>query len=96
MNLNYPVTMFKNRVLDWASRREGMDIVVTHVKQSALPALVFPDGAPPAACQLHTAVTLFFCIKTIDCRRSPGHPQTHGTRRQLVSVSSTTLPPGLW
>ena len=44
MNLNYPVTMFKNRVMDWASRREGMDIVVTHVKQTALPAVVFPDG----------------------------------------------------
>lgn len=44
MNLNYPVTMFKNKVMDWASRREGMDIAVTHVKQTALPAVVFPDG----------------------------------------------------
>ncbi len=46
MNLNYPVTMFKNKVMDWASRREGMDIAVTHVKQTALPAVVFPDGEP--------------------------------------------------
>lgn len=44
VNLNYPVTMFKNRVLEWDKHRMGMDIAVTHLRQGSLPSVVFPDG----------------------------------------------------
>ena len=50
VNLNHPVAMFKNRVLEWDGRRSGMDIAVTHLQQKALPPDVFPDGQRPPPC----------------------------------------------
>ena len=46
VNLNQPVAQFKDKVLAWERRADGMNVDVRHVKQADLPPAVFPDGAP--------------------------------------------------
>ncbi|KAF7047751.1 hypothetical protein CFC21_056635 [Triticum aestivum] len=41
------VNEFKNAVLAYAHRREGMDIEVSHVKRKDIPVFVFPGGVRP-------------------------------------------------
>uniref|UniRef100_A0A453HBK1 polynucleotide adenylyltransferase n=1 Tax=Aegilops tauschii subsp. strangulata TaxID=200361 RepID=A0A453HBK1_AEGTS len=41
------VNEFKNAVLAYAHRREGMDIEVSHVKRKDIPLFVFPGGVRP-------------------------------------------------
>mmetsp|Transcript_13270 Transcript_13270/g.40180 ORF Transcript_13270/g.40180 Transcript_13270/m.40180 type:complete len:696 (-) Transcript_13270:767-2854(-) len=86
VNLNYAVSMFRNKVNEWSSRRDGMDIAVTHVKQTALPPAVFPDGQNPT-----TEVLLTKSGSGVTKRPAEAEAVADGqsTKRQRSDGSST-------